>query len=169
MPMKIVTLVVLVVFLAAGLCAQRPPDGKPSSATADGPKNPGTTGALGNIEVLSDTQGVDFRPYLSRVVDAVGLNWHTLIPAQARAPELKSGTVSIAFNILRDGHIDGMKLTHMSGDVGLDRAAWGGITASVPFAPLPEQYTGPFLSLRFNFHYNPKKKVEDEPTKNTAH
>ena len=117
----------------------------------------GRARTLGNLEVLSDTQGVDFGPYLSRVVDAVRRNWYTLIPEAARAPLLKRGKVAIEFAILPDGRVAGMKLTGESGDVSLDRAAWGGITASNPFAPLPSEYHAPYLALRFRFYYNPQK------------
>ncbi len=117
----------------------------------------GKARTLGALDILSDTQGVDFGPYLSRVVDAVRRNWYTLIPEAARAPLLKRGKVAIEFAILPDGKVAGMKLTGESGDVSLDRAAWGGITASNPFAPLPSQYHAPYLALRFRFYYNPQK------------
>ena len=117
----------------------------------------GSARTLGNLEVLSDTQGVDFGPYLSRVVDAVRRNWYTLIPEAARAPLLKRGKVAIEFAILPDGKVAGLKITGESGDVSLDRAAWGGITASIPFAPLPSEFHGPYLALRFRFYYNPQK------------
>ncbi len=62
-----------------------------------------------------------------------------------------------------------MKLTGQSGDVSFDRAAWGGITASNPFAPLPSEYHGPYLALRFNFYYNPNKMPSNDPSKNDDH
>ncbi len=117
----------------------------------------GSARVQGNLEVLSDTQGVDFGPYLSRVLQAVRMNWYNLIPEEARPPLLKKGKVSIEFAILKDGKIAGMTLRGPSGDVALDRAAWGGITASVPFAPLPGEFHGPYLALRFHFYYNPGK------------
>jgi TonB family protein len=110
-----------------------------------------------NLTVLSDTQGVDFGPYLSKVVDAVRRNWYLLIPEEAKAPEMKRGKLAIEFVILPDGKVAAMKLVSPSGDVSLDRAAWGGITASNPFAPLPEDFHGPYLALRFRFYYNPEK------------
>ncbi|HLI63564.1 MAG TPA: TonB family protein [Terriglobales bacterium] len=113
--------------------------------------------ALGNLEVLTDTQGVDFGPYLERVLQAVRMNWYAVIPEEARAPLMKRGKVSIEFVILRDGKVAGMKIVGPSGDVSLDRAAWAGITASVPFAPLPGEFHGPYLALRFHFYYNPAK------------
>jgi TonB family protein len=94
------------------------------------------------------------------------MNWYYLIPEVARPPSLKSGKVSIEFAILRDGRVTGMKITTPSGDVMMDRAAWGGITASNPFAALPAQFTGPQLALRFNFYYNPEKTPSNDATKN---
>ncbi|MGO9520472.1 MAG: TonB family protein [Candidatus Korobacteraceae bacterium] len=117
----------------------------------------GSARTLGNLEVLSDTQGVDFGPYLSRVLEAVRRNWYILIPEEARAPLMKRGRLAIEFVILQDGKVAGMKLVSPSGDVSLDRAAWGGITGSNPFAPLPGEFHGPYLALRFRFYYNPQK------------
>jgi outer membrane biosynthesis protein TonB len=114
-------------------------------------------GIKSNLEILSDTQGVNFGPYLSRVVHVVRLNWYNLIPEVARPPLLKKGKVSIEFAIMPNGSVAGMKLAGPSGDVSLDRAAWGGITASNPFEPLPQEFHGPYLALRFNFYYNPDK------------
>ena len=117
----------------------------------------GAARVQGNLEVLSDTQGVDFGPYLSRVLQAVRMNWYAIIPESARPPLLKRGKVSIQFVILPNGKVAGMQYTGSSGDIALDRAAWGGITASDPFAPLPSQFHGPYLALRFHFYYNPQK------------
>jgi TonB family protein len=85
------------------------------------------------------------------------MNWYNLIPEAARPPLLERGKVSIEFAILPDGKVAGMHIVSPSGDVSLDRAAWGGITASNPFAPLPGEFHGPYLALRFHFYYNPAK------------
>ncbi len=58
---------------------------------------------MGPLEVLSDTQGVDFGPYLERVMQAVRMNWYAIIPEEARPPLLKKGKVAIQFAILPDG------------------------------------------------------------------
>lgn len=110
------------------------------------------------IDVLSDTMGVDFGPYLSRVLQAVRMHWYNLIPEEARPPLLKRGKVAIEFVILPDGKVAGMRLIGESGDIALDRAAWGGITASNPFSPLPSEFHGPYLALRFRFLYNPDRR-----------
>jgi TonB family protein len=108
----------------------------------------------GGLDVLSDTQGVDFGPYLQRILQDVRENWYRLIPESA---EMKKGKLAIEFAITKDGKIADMRLVATSNDAALDRAAWGGITASNPFPPLPSDFTGPFLALRFRFYYNPDK------------
>ena len=113
------------------------------------------TNVQGGLEVLSDTMGVDFGPYLQRVLYTVKRNWYALIPESARPPIMKKGKVGIEFAIQKDGSIAGMKLVSTSGDVALDRGAWGGITASNPFPPLPTEFGGQYLALRFGFYYNP--------------
>jgi outer membrane biosynthesis protein TonB len=67
--------------------------------------------------VLSDTQGVDLGPYLTKVVDAVRRNWYTFIPEEARAPEMKGGKLTIEFVILPDGKVTAMRVAAPSGDV----------------------------------------------------
>jgi len=115
------------------------------------------TAAMGPLDILTDTMGVDFGPYLQRVLHDVKVNWYNLIPESARAPIMKKGKVSIEFAIMKDGSVAGMKLIATSGDVALDRGAWGGITASNPFPPLPSEFGGQYLALRFHFYYNPDK------------
>ena len=51
--------------------------------------------------------GVDFGPYLSRVVYEVRRNWITLIPESAM---MRKGKVSIEFVILKDGKMTGIQL-----------------------------------------------------------
>ncbi len=114
-------------------------------------------GRMGPFDILSDTQGVDFGPYLARVLQTVKMNWYNLIPEEARPPLLKRGKVAIQFVILPDGKVAGLQLVGPSGDIALDRAAWGGITNSNPFSALPSQFHGPYLALRFHFFYNPRK------------
>jgi TonB family protein len=118
------------------------------------------TNNQGALDILSDTQGVDFGPYLQRVVHDVKMNWYSIIPEEAKWPLFKQGNLAIDFVITKDGKVAGMTLRLPSGDVALDRAAWGGITASNPFPPLPKEFTGENLALRFHFYYNPKRGSE---------
>jgi TonB family protein len=113
---------------------------------------------MGGLEVLSDTMGVDFGPYLKRVLHDVRQNWINAIPESA---EMKHGSLVIEFAILKDGSIAGMKLVTPSGDIPLDRAAWAGIKGSNPLPALPPEFGGEFLALRFKFFYNPTKEEYD--------
>ncbi len=48
-------------------------------------------GNMGNLEILSDTQGVDFGPYLQRILQDVRENWYHAIPESA---EMKKGKLA---------------------------------------------------------------------------
>jgi TonB family protein len=119
------------------------------------------TARVGPYEITSDTMGVDFGPYMQRVLHDVRQNWYAIIPESAMPPLLKKGKVSIEFVILKNGQIAGMRYVFPSGDVALDRAAYGGITASNPFPPLPKEFAGQYLGLRFTFYYNPDRNQAD--------
>lgn len=114
-------------------------------------QQPGMNGA---VEVLSDTMGVDFGPYIQRVIYDTKRAWYPIIPEEAQPPLNKQGVVQIRFKILRNGTVTDMHLDGPSGDVALDRAAWGGITGASPYPPLPKAFSGPYLELRFEFLYN---------------
>ncbi len=130
-----------------------PPDQKPKAP--DYGLSIGANGKpLGAVDILSDTQGVDFGPYIKGLVENVRKNWLRLIPESAAT---KKGKLAIEFAITKDGQIADMRLVASSGDTQLDRPAWGSITACNPFKPLPEKFTGPYLALPVRFYYNPDK------------
>jgi len=54
--------------------------------------------------------------------------------------------------ILKDGTVQGLKVVDSSGDVTLERPAYGSIKG--PFEALPREFPGPYLGLRFRFFYN---------------
>jgi TonB family protein len=105
-------------------------------------------------EILSDTQGVDFGPYIRRILEDIKRNWIPLIPEEARPPLNKQGETLIRFTINRDGSIAAMNLDGSSQDTAIDRACWGGITGVGQFPPLPGQFKGPNLELRVDFFTN---------------
>ncbi|MGB9119112.1 MAG: TonB family protein [Candidatus Angelobacter sp.] len=111
----------------------------------------------GGLEILSDTMGVDFGPYMKRLRYTVQTHWDPLIPESAMPPVLKNGVVVIEFAITKEGKVMGMKLVGSSGDVALDRAAWGAITDAIPLPNLPTQFAGDYLLIRARFYYNPDK------------
>jgi TonB family protein len=111
--------------------------------------------ALGaGAEVLTDTGNWDPNAYVRRVVADTKRNWEPLIPEEVQAPLLKKGIVGIRFTILRDGSIGNMVLETRAGDRALDEAAWNAIRSEGKFQPLPNEFHGPQLELRFGFFYN---------------
>jgi hypothetical protein len=114
-----------------------------------------TDHAGGGLQVLSDTQGVNFGPYLQKVIRETYRTWYPLIPEEVNPPILKRGECEVVFTILPNGRLQphAMILTGRSGDVALDRAAWGSIEGA-DYPPLPREFHGPYLQLRFRFQYN---------------
>jgi TonB family protein len=116
---------------------------------------PCTGPACDSAEILSDTKGVDFGPYIKQVLKITQDTWQPLIPSRAKDPVRKSRTAVITFIILPNGSLQAhaMQLAVRSGDVNLDRAAWEAIE-DTHYPPLPQQFHNPSLRLRMTFLYN---------------
>ena len=111
-------------------------------------KRPGMgTGA----EILSDTMGVDFGPYIKRLLQMVRASWIPLIPEETRPPLSKEGTTLIRFTIQKDGTLSYMHLDDSTHDDAINRAAWGGIKGVGQYPPLPADFKGAQLDLRIQF------------------
>lgn len=133
--------------------ASSPGYGAPMPSGSGLSRHPGA--GTGGVEVLSDTQGVDFSSWLNRWHHETERTWDPLIPDEVNPPILKTGAVQIRFKVLPNGRImeGSMILEGRSGDTGLDRAAWGALTGS-NYPPLPHDFHGPYLELRALFLYN---------------
>ncbi|MCW5976738.1 MAG: TonB family protein [Bryobacteraceae bacterium] len=110
------------------------------------------TAASSSVEMLSDPRGVDFKPYLIRVLTAVRRNWRAVFPESARLGS--RGKVVILFSINRAGRVPKLVIAEASGMDALDRAAVAGVSASDPFPPLPGEFDGEEVRLQLNFFYN---------------
>jgi TonB family protein len=118
----------------------------PSGPAARGPAQ------MSRPQILTDTQGVDFDPYLQRILFDIRRNWTSVIPEAARMG--KRGRVVLEFEIMKDGAINKVYLTEASGFDPYDKAAFAGLMASAPFPPLPGEFKGPMVRLRLGFFYN---------------
>ena len=114
------------------------------------PPSPGRQAS--NLELLSDPQGVDFRPYLIRVLSAVRRNWWAVMPESAKLG--RQGRVGIQFSVARNGSVPKLVIVGNSGTEAFDRAAVASISASNPFPPLPTEFRGEQIRLQLNFAYN---------------
>jgi outer membrane biosynthesis protein TonB len=126
--------------------------GGPLPSSGGGHSGRGSANA--GVEMLTDTEGVDFNDYLRRVYIAVRNNWYAVMPPSVSLGD--QGVVSLQFKIMRDGSVpDGQPFQVFgSGKEPLDRAAFSSIRASNPFPQLPPQFKGPYIELRFTYYYN---------------
>ena len=105
-----------------------------------------------SLELLSDPMGVDFRPYLVRVLAVIRRNWFLVLPEGARMGQ--RGRTVVQFSIAKNGTVPKLVIHAPSGSEPLDRAAVAGISASNPLPPLPTEYKGDVLRLQLVFSYN---------------
>lgn len=105
------------------------------------------------VELQSDPQGADFRPYLAQILAIVRANWRRVIPESVRMGTLRGRTV-VEFTVNRDGSIPHLDTADPSGSEPLDRAAIAGLSMSNPLPPLPADYKGFQVRLAFTFSYN---------------
>lgn len=105
------------------------------------------------VELQSDPQGADFKPYLTRILTIVRANWRRVVPESARMGTLHGRTV-MEFIINRDGSIPKIVTAASSGSDPLDRAALAGLSMSNPLPPLPADFKGFQVRLAFTFSYN---------------
>jgi hypothetical protein len=132
------------------------------SASGRGTQIPNTGGipsggrgpGMGPIEMLTPTEGVDFNDYLHRVYITVKQNWFAVMPESVQLGD--KGIVSLQFRITKNGVVPSGDpgVVFGSGKEPLDRAAISSIRTSTPFEPLPPQFKGEFIELRFTYYYN---------------
>jgi hypothetical protein len=94
-------------------------------------------------DILSDTQGVDFGPYMRQALQTIRKLWISSLPEEV-AHAIKSPTETlIRFTVSRDGTISAMELVESAHQIGVDRAAWGSIVGVGQLPSLPAVSTGP--------------------------
>ncbi len=112
------------------------------------------------VDVLSNTMGVNFGPYLQKILREIKTTWLPLIPEEARPPLNKQGETLIRFTILPDGRIGSMSLDGSTHDDAINKSAWGSITGVGQFPPLPNEFHGPNLELRIHYLVNKNPNAE---------
>jgi TonB family protein len=128
--------------------------GASSPSAKDDTKKTALSNPQTGVEILTDTQGVDFGPYIRKALAIIRKNWIPLIPEEARLPASVQGETLIRFTLSPDGKVSAMHLDGSSQHTNIDRAAWGAITGVGQFPPLPTEFKGPQLELRIDFLTN---------------
>ena len=106
------------------------------------------------LELKSDPMGVDFRPYLIRVLATVRQKWFAVIPQSARMGS--RGVTQLQLIIDKNGQVPKLVIADTSGSDVLDRAAVASVSAALPFPPLPREFRGQEIRVQFAFKYNVK-------------
>lgn len=129
-------------------------DDSPTELSPGATRLPGQLGAQHSaVELQSDPEGADLKPYLTRILAIVRNNWRHVIPESARMGAVRGRTV-LEFIIDRDGRIPKLVTAQSSGLEPLDRAAIAGLSMSDPLPPLPADFKGMQVRLAFSFAYN---------------
>jgi TonB family protein len=128
-------------------------DSARSSAAQGAP----ASGPMGSqLQLLSDPQNIDFKPYLLQILGMVRSNGFAVIPESARLGARRGLTV-IQFIVDRRGAVPKLVIATPSGTEAFDRAAVASVSASYPFPPLPPEYKGADIRLQLAFAYNMNK------------
>jgi TonB family protein len=142
--------VLLALACPVALGQQVPPNDPLNTPTAKGEDQ----SHPGGVEILSDTGGVDVRPYVKLILGVIYKHWVPLIPAEAKPPESKPAESAVRFTILPNGRIGAMHLDSSTEDDQINRSCWGAITSTGPFPPLPAGMESKPLELRIHFYVN---------------
>ena len=140
-----------VAVVAMGVGVARAQQGAPAGAMGGMQVQGGERVELPTVDLLSDTQGVDFAPYIHGVAQQVYGEW---VKMRAQDAAASRGATDIRFTIAPDGTIAAMHLETSTKSEGVNRAAWGAISGVGKFAPLPVAFRGPNLELRIHFVVN---------------
>lgn len=101
------------------------------------------------VDILSDTQGVNFRPYVKNVLSQIRDQWAAQVP-----PGAQPGSTEIRLSIKPDGTIAAMHMDGSSNDDLLNRVAWDSLTEVGQLPPLPAKFHGQSLEMRIHFTVN---------------
>jgi protein TonB len=118
-----------------------------SESRVSNPIFSGTVGS-GGIGARSSTFGDQFGAYLQVLQQRISSKW--------RASELDARlknvpTCVVAFEILRDGRVQSLRVVQSSGNQELDLSALRAVTEASPFEPLPPGYQGSVAKMEVGF------------------
>ena len=135
-----------------------PPRRAPASAAGDsGPADATGSAVAGSAAAgasVSVFEGGDaaFAWYRASVTNALYQHWRRPILSGLREPL----EVRVAFEIMRDGNVRGLRTEVSSGVPSLDRSALRAISDASPLPPLPSTMRDPYLPASFVFRLYPE-------------
>jgi len=153
-----VTLVAVLTLVSGSTLAQTPVS--PMVLAPDSEVNPPSAHPQVNINVLSDTQGVNLNSYMRALVANLKTTWIAGLEQSKIASPALHGSPRIRLSIQPDGNVSEIHL-YGSGSTDLDHVALQAVTQAGPFQPLPEALTSKRLDLEVHFH--PPTKALSHP------
>ncbi|MBZ5639147.1 MAG: TonB family protein [Acidobacteriia bacterium] len=124
------------------------PGGNPGSSGTAGPG----IGAAGGTGVFSmDAIDSQFAWYRASVVASLQSHW--IRPVLEGVRGILS--VTVTFDVDRDGTLRNIKVVDSSGVPSLDRSALGAVQDASPLPPLPSGWGQPPFAARFEFRFSP--------------
>lgn len=94
--------------------------------------------------------GFPYAYYVQIIRDKISSNWFKSLVSPGVSGYFKT---TVYFKILKDGKISDLKIEESSGIQSLDLSALRAVKSSIPFPPLPRDYSGNFLGIHFQFEY----------------
>jgi TonB family protein len=95
--------------------------------------------------------GDRYGTYVNAITRAISNNW---LKSMVDSRVQKAPRVYLTFSIARDGRISDVEVQQSSGVPSLDRSAQRAVLASDPLPPLPADYRGSDINVRFYFEYS---------------
>jgi len=95
--------------------------------------------------------GDRYGTYVNAITRAISSNW---LKSMVDARVQKAPRVYLTFTIARDGRISNVEVQQSSGIPSLDRSAQRAVLASDPLPPLPSDYRGSDINVRFYFEFS---------------
>jgi outer membrane biosynthesis protein TonB len=125
-----------------------------SDTVNDSAQQSGSRHQLLAANILSDTQGVDFGPYMRQALTMIKKSWVSSLSKEVPQANNSQTETGIRFTINRDGTVSEMELVEASHQIDIDRAAWGSIVDVGKLPSLPADFNGPNLVLSVHFRVN---------------
>jgi protein TonB len=108
---------------------------------------------IGSVAINSGGDfGSRYSYYVRGVTQVLSQNW---LKYEVDPHSMPNATVSIAFDIARDGAPSNVRITQSSGIPSLDTSAMRTLQRIDTFGPLPSDYRGSSVAAEYQFRYTP--------------
>src|SRR5437868_4001904 len=111
---------------------------------------------IGSVAINSGGDfGSRYSYYVRQVTQVLSQNW---LKYEVDPHSMPNATVSISFDIARDGAPSNVRITQSSGIPSLDTSAMRTLQRIDSFGPLPGDYRGSSVAAEYEFRYTPVKR-----------